>query len=149
MHFRSAVKTDLQELVAMLADDPLGAKREKSEEPLPVVYLDAFQAMEAQAGNRILLAEDEGVLVGFLQLTIIPGLARMGMKRAQIEGVRIKREFRGQGCGEALLKKAIAIAGEEGCGLVQLTSDKGRQDAHRFYEKLGFEASHDGMKLIF
>ncbi|WP_404358871.1 GNAT family N-acetyltransferase [Cytobacillus firmus] len=133
----------------MLADDELGAKRERYEEPLPDCYYKAFKALEVQSGNQIILAVDGQAVIGCLQLTIIPGLARQGMKRAQIEGVRVDQRHRGKRVGEALLKEAIAIAKSEECGLVQLTTDKQRDDAQRFYNRLGFLASHEGMKLIF
>lgn len=133
----------------MLADDELGSQREKYEDPLPKDYYQAFNAIESQIGNQMLVATENQVVIGCLQLTIIPGLARQGMKRAQIEGVRVDGKQRGKGTGEALLKEAIAIAKFEECGLVQLTTDKQRNDAHRFYEQLGFTASHEGMKLIF
>ncbi|HLR22339.1 MAG TPA: GNAT family N-acetyltransferase [Pseudogracilibacillus sp.] len=133
----------------MLADDELGSHREKYEDPLPNDYYQAFKSIESQIGNQILVATENQVVIGCLQLTIIPGLARQGMKRAQIEGVRVDGKQRGKGTGEALLKEAIAIAKSEACGLVQLTTDKQRDDAHRFYEQLGFTASHEGMKLIF
>lgn len=149
MHFRNANEEDLQAIVRLLADDELGAKREKYEDPLPDCYYKAFKTIEAQAGNQIILAIDGQAVIGCLQLTIIPGLARHGMKRAQIEGVRVDQRCRGKGVGEALFKEAIAIAKSEECGLVQLTTDKERDDAHRFYHKLGFMASHEGMKLIF
>ncbi|WP_062047387.1 GNAT family N-acetyltransferase [Bacillus sp. JCM 19034] len=149
MYFRLAKKEDVPEIVRMLSDDVLGSQREKYENPLPNVYYEAFEEIEKQAGNQILLAIEGEKIVGFLQLTIIPGLARLGMKRAQIEGVRVDRHFRGQGIGEALFKEAITISKDSGCGLVQLTTDKQRKDSHRFYEKLGFTATHDGMKLIF
>ncbi|MCT1904441.1 GNAT family N-acetyltransferase [Oceanobacillus sojae] len=149
MNFRKAYKEDLPMIVRLLADDALGSGRERYEEPLPEEYYQAFDAIEAQAGNQILLAVEGNKIIGCLQLTIIPGLARKGMKRAQIEGVRIDKNFRGNGIGEAMFKEAITIAKAEKCGLVQLTTDKQREDAHRFYEKLGFSASHEGMKLIF
>ncbi|MDM5225971.1 GNAT family N-acetyltransferase [Cytobacillus sp. NJ13] len=149
MHFRKANEDDLPAIVRLLADDELGAEREKYEEPLPDCYYKAFAEIEAQAGNQIILAIDGQTVIGCLQLTIIPGLARQGMKRAQIEGVRVDHCSRGNGVGEALFKEAIAIAKSQGCGLVQLTTDKQRNDAHRFYNKLGFLASHEGMKLIF
>ncbi|KHF39268.1 GNAT family N-acetyltransferase [Halalkalibacter okhensis] len=147
MQFRKAKKEDLKDIVRMLADDELGSKRERFEEPLPDIYDQSFSEIEKQAGNQILLAIEGGAVVGCLQLTIIPGLARMGMKRAQIEGVRVDKKVRGKKIGEKLFEEAMAIAKSEGCGLVQLTTDKNRKDAHRFYEKLGFKASHDGMKL--
>ena len=149
MHFRKANEEDLQAIVRLLADDDLGAKRERYEEPLPDCYYKAFKAIEVQSGNQIILAVDGQAVIGCLQLTIIPGLARQGMKRAQIEGVRVDQRHRGKRVGEALLKEAIAIAKSEECGLVQLTTDKQRDDAQRFYNRLGFLASHEGMKLIF
>ncbi|WP_152656536.1 GNAT family N-acetyltransferase [Oceanobacillus sp. CFH 90083] len=149
MNFRKARKEDVPAIVRLLADDELGSQRERYEEPLPDEYDQAFEEMEAQTGNQIILAMEDENIIGCLQLTIIPGLARLGMKRAQIEAVRIDKNFRGKGIGEALFKEAIAIAKDENCGLVQLTTDKLRNDAHRFYERLGFSASHEGMKLIF
>ncbi|WP_213021483.1 GNAT family N-acetyltransferase [Siminovitchia terrae] len=143
-----AKKSDLKEIVRLLADDELGSKREKYEDPLPEAYYNAFSAIESQGGNQILLVTDNEIVIGCLQLTIIPGLARLGMKRAQIEGVRVDKNYRGQKIGEALFREAITIAKSEGCGLVQLTTDKDRKDAHRFYGKLGFTSSHEGMKLI-
>ncbi|RST58128.1 GNAT family N-acetyltransferase [Siminovitchia terrae] len=148
MEFRMAKKSDLKEIVRLLADDELGSKREKYEDPLPEAYYNAFSAIESQGGNQILLVTNNEIVIGCLQLTIIPGLARLGMKRAQIEGVRVDKNYRGQKIGEALFREAITIAKSEGCGLVQLTTDKDRKDAHRFYEKLGFNSSHEGMKLI-
>ncbi|MFM1653027.1 GNAT family N-acetyltransferase [Brevibacillus sp. B_LB10_24] len=148
MEFRMATKRDVKEIVRLLADDELGSKREKYEDPLPEAYYNAFSAIEDQSGNQILLVMEDEIVIGCLQLTIIPGLARLGMKRAQIEGVRVDKNYRGQKVGEALFREAIAIAKSEGCGLVQLTTDKDRKDAHRFYEKLGFTSSHEGMKLI-
>jgi ribosomal protein S18 acetylase RimI-like enzyme len=147
MNFRIANKEDLQAIVRLLADDELGSQRERYEEPLSADYYEAFAAIEAQVGNQIILAIEGQTVIGCLQVTIIPGLARQGMKRAQIEGVRVDQQYRGKGVGEALFKEAIAIAKSEECGLVQLTTDKQRDDAHRFYNRLGFLASHEGMKL--
>jgi ribosomal protein S18 acetylase RimI-like enzyme len=144
---REAGETDLSAIVAMLADDPLGKTRERFEEPLPEAYRAAFRAIRAQAGNRVLVADRGGSVVGCLQLTVIPGLSRLGMSRAQIEGVRIASSERGRRIGERLVEAAIAQARTAGCGLVQLTTDVSRPDAHRFYERLGFTASHVGMKL--
>ncbi|CEI82738.1 aminoalkylphosphonic acid N-acetyltransferase [Oceanobacillus oncorhynchi] len=149
MHFRKAQKEDLPAIVRLLADDELGSGRERYEDPLPEEYDQSFDAIEAQIGNQVILALEEEEVIGCIQLTIIPGLARLGMKRAQIEGVRVDKKYRGKRVGEALFKEAIAIAKAEKCGLVQLTTDKQRNDAHRFYERLGFSASHEGMKLIF
>ncbi len=144
---RSATAADLPAIVRLLADDPLGATRESFVEPLPQAYTEAFDAIRAQGGNEILVAEHDGAVVGCLQFTVIPGLARLGMSRGQIEGVRVDKQCRGQGVGEALFRDAIERARAAGCGLVQLTTDKSRPDAHRFYERLGFVASHEGMKL--
>jgi len=148
MEFRIANKNDLHSIVHLLADDELGSKRERFEEPLPEAYYEAFNAIESQVGNQIILAVENQKVIGCLQLTIIPGLARQGMKRAQIEGVRVDRNYRGKRIGEKLFEEAILIAKSEKCGMVQLTTDKQRSDARRFYEKLGFAASHEGMKII-
>lgn len=148
MEFRMARKSDVKEIVRLLADDELGSKREKYEDPLPEAYYNAFTAIENQDGNQILLAIDGENVIGCMQLTFIPGLARLGMKRAQIEGVRVDKNYRGKKIGEALFREAITLSKSEGCGLVQLTTDKDRIDAHRFYDKLGFISSHEDMKLI-
>ena len=147
MEFRTAVPKDLPAIVRLLADDELGAARERNENPLPQEYRDAFAAMERQGGNIVMLVVDDGGVIGCLQLTYIAGLGRLGMTRAQIEGVRIDRRYRGRGVGEALVHHAIERAPQHGCGLIQLTTDRSRGDAHRFYERLGFEFSHLGMKL--
>lgn len=148
MKFRKAVKEDVREIVRMLADDELGATRERYEEPLPEVYYEAFADMEAQGGNHILLAVDGDAVLGCLQLVIIPGLGRLGMRRAIIEAVRVDRAYRGQGIGQAMMKEAIEAARAANCRMVQLTTDKSRSNAHRFYERLGFTATHEGMKLL-
>src|SRR5690625_2033282 len=148
MEFRIANKNDLHSIVRLLAEDELGSQRERFEEPLPAAYYEAFNAMESQVGNQIILAIENQRVIGCLQLTIIPGLARQGMKRRQIEGVRVDRNYRGKKIGQMMFEEAISIAKSEECGMVQLTTDKRRGDAHRFYEKLGFSASHEGMKLI-
>lgn len=145
--FRDALRDDLPALVAMLADDTLGAAREDPSAPLPRAYHDAFDAIDASPHDTLLVALDEaGALAGFLQLTFLPGLSRRGMWRAQIEGVRVRADLRGRRVGEALVEEAARRARERGCGLVQLTSDVSRADARRFYERLGFEASHVGLK---
>lgn len=145
--FRTATREDLPAIVRMLADDGLGRGREQPVDPLPRAYAQAFDRMAAQPGNDYLLAEIDGAVAGCLQLTVIHGLSRTGMSRALIEGVRVAASHRGQGVGEALFREAIARAEAAGCGLVQLTTDKARPDALRFYERLGFAASHEGMKL--
>ncbi len=131
----------------MLADDALGATREDVEPPLSSSYFEAFETLAADPHNDIVLAvSDEGTIVGFLQLTFIPGLTYRGSWRAQIEGVRVRSDIRGGGIGAALIEHAVARAEQHGCRLVQLTSDKSRADALRFYEKLGFTATHEGFK---
>ena len=147
MEFRDAVPGDLRAIVKLLADDALGATRERDEDPLPQEYRAAFAAMERQGGNSLIVAVEDGAVVGCLQLTLIAGISRLGMTRAQIEAVRVDRGYRSRGLGEALFRHAIERAREAGCGLVQLTTDRSRGDAQRFYERLGFEASHLGMKL--
>jgi GNAT superfamily N-acetyltransferase len=144
---RPARRDDLPAIVALLADDPLGQSRESATEPLPEGYGRAFDDIAAQPGNHLLVAESDGVITGCLQLTLIPGLSRRGMKRGLIEAVRVGAAWRGKGVGEHLVRHAIEIARREGCGLVQLTSDRSRGDAHRFYARLGFVASHVGLKL--
>lgn len=145
--FRDATADDLPEIVRLLADDALGAQRERYTDPLPPAYRDAFAAIQAQAGNRILLAERDGRIAGCAQLTLIPGLSHIGTMRAQIESVRIDSGLRGHGIGEKLIRRCIDLARDAGCGLVQLTTDNSRADARRFYERLGFTGSHLGMKL--
>jgi ribosomal protein S18 acetylase RimI-like enzyme len=144
---RPACRDDVPAIVALLADDPLGREREDLAEPLPRADWQAFDDIAAQGGNFLFVAERAGAVVGCLQLTVIPGLSRRGMKRGMIEAVRVSAACRGRGVGEELVRHAIAIARREGCGLVQLTSDNSRAAAHRFYARLGFVASHVGMKL--
>jgi ribosomal protein S18 acetylase RimI-like enzyme len=145
--FRPARKADLPAIVRMLADDPLGATREQFFDPLPAAYERAFEAIEADPGNQLLVVELDGAVVGCMQLTFIPGLSRLGTTRAQIESVRVDSSARGHGLGEQMIAHAIQLARERGCGIVQLTTDAARANAHRFYERLGFVASHIGMKL--
>lgn len=147
MEFRNATAADVPAIVKLLADDPLGARRERDETPLPRAYSDAFAAIERQEGNRVIIAIEDGTIVGCLQLTLIPGLSRTGMMRGQIESVRVARSHRSRGLGEALFRHAIERSREAGCALIQLTTDRSRTDALRFYERLGFEATHLGMKL--
>jgi ribosomal protein S18 acetylase RimI-like enzyme len=147
MKIRDATRNDVPTIVAMLADDTLGRSRERFEDPLPQPYWDAFAAMEADPNNRMLVGEVDGMVVACLQLTFIPGLSRLGAERAQIESVHVASTQRGSGLGRKLIEAAIAIARQRGSRIVQLTTDKTRSDAHRFYESLGFTASHEGMKL--
>jgi ribosomal protein S18 acetylase RimI-like enzyme len=147
IEIRPAVRAEVPAIVALLADDPIGAGREQNIDPLPNAYYEAFDDIAAVPGNFLLVAEAGGAIVGCLQLTIIPGLSRAGIKRGQIEGVRVAGAWRRGGVGESLVRHAIELAREAGCGLVQLTSDNARTDARRFYERLGFGASHVGLKL--
>jgi ribosomal protein S18 acetylase RimI-like enzyme len=145
---RPARQEDVPAIVALLADDPLGATREDIRDL--AAYRRAFDEVAAQDGNIILVAARGATaedILGCLQLTLIAGLSRHGMKRGQIEGVRVSAACRGRGIGERLVRHAVDTARAAGCGLVQLTSDLARPDAHRFYERLGFVASHVGMKL--
>lgn len=144
--FRAATADDLERIVDLLADDPLGQGRESPGPSLDRRYADAFAAIERDPNQLLLVAERGARVVGVLQLSFIPGLTRRGMWRGQIEGVRVAAEERGGGLGRAMLECAIATCRERGCGLVQLTTDTQRADAHRFYEGLGFEATHRGYK---
>jgi GNAT superfamily N-acetyltransferase len=144
---RDARREDVPIIVRMLVDDPLGSTRERYTEPLPQAYYDAFEATANDLNNRHLIAEVDGNVVGTLHLVFMRGVARLGATRAQIEAVRIAAGQRGEGIGRKMIEAAIEMARERGCSLVQLTTDKTRKDAHRFYESLGFVASHEGMKL--
>ena len=144
---RDARREDVPAIVAMLADDALGVTREVMTEPLPASYYAAFDALARDPNNRLLIAEINGEIVGTLQITFIHGLSRQGAKRALLEAVRVASLHRGKGFGEQIVREAVEMARREGCAMVQLTTDKSRKDAHRFYERLGFVASHEGMKL--
>lgn len=147
LRFRRARRDDVAAIVALLADDRLGALRESADSPPPPSYFDAFAAIDRDPNNALVVAERDGVVVGVMQLTFIPYLTHRGSWRALIEGVRIASALRGSGAGSAMFRWAIAQARERGCRIVQLTTDKSRPDAIRFYESLGFVASHEGMKL--
>ncbi|MBA1348847.1 GNAT family N-acetyltransferase [Rhizobium sp. WYCCWR 11146] len=145
--FRLARQSDLSAIVRLLADDDLGGRREIVSDPVDARYLSAFAAIEADANQLLAVANDAtDRVVGCLQLSFVPGLSRTGMWRGQIESVRVASDLRGSGLGAQFIEWAIAQCAERGCGLVQLTSDKTRGDAIRFYEKLGFVASHEGLK---
>jgi len=148
VRIRRALAADLPAIVRMLADDPLGARRERLEDPLPDSYRQAFAAIEQDPNNELVVAEGaDGVAVAVLQLSFTPGLSHQGGWRATIEGVRVDSRLRGGGVGHELLRWAIERARQRGCRQVQLTTDKTRTAARRFYESLGFVASHEGMKL--
>lgn len=142
---RRATRDDLPAIVAMLADDPLGAQRESPDDLTP--YEEAYTLLERDPNQHLTVAERDGEVIGTLQLTLIPGLSRRGATRALVESVRVHADARGTGLGTRLFEWAIDEARKQGCMLVQLTSDATRVDAHRFYERLGFVASHEGLKL--
>jgi GNAT superfamily N-acetyltransferase len=146
--FRRAASGDLTTIVALLADDPIGAGRENPGTELDTAYRDAFAAIDCDPNQLLAVAERGDEVIGVLQLSFIPGLTRRGMWRGQIEGVRVAAGERGSGVGRAILEWAIAECGKRGCGLLQLTSDKRRSEAHRFYEALGLKATHEGYKLV-
>ncbi|WP_340377694.1 GNAT family N-acetyltransferase [Streptomyces sp. SS7] len=145
LDIRTAVAEDIPAIVALLADDPLGAQRESPDDLAP--YRSALERLTADPNQRLVVAVREGRVVGTLQLTIIPGLSRRGATRSVIEGVRVHTDERGSGLGTRFIEWAIEESRRENCQLVQLTSDVTRTDAHRFYERLGFVASHVGFKL--
>ncbi|MCX5091440.1 GNAT family N-acetyltransferase [Streptomyces sp. NBC_00365] len=145
LEFRPATSGDVPAIVAMLADDPLGAQRESPDDLTP--YLTALERLSADPNQHLVVAVREGRVVGTLQLTVIPGLSRKGSTRSLIEGVRIHSDERGSGLGTLFIEWAIEESRRQGCQLVELTSDATRTDAHRFYERLGFTASHVGFKL--
>ena len=145
--FREATREDVSIIVEMLADDHLGAQRERFESPLPESYYAAFEAITREANIELTVVCRNEAVIGVLQLTFIPYLTYQGGWRALIEAVRVNSAERGNGIGKALFDYAINRSREKGCHVVQLTTDKSRPDAFRFYEKLGFVASHEGMKL--
>ncbi|MFI7274003.1 GNAT family N-acetyltransferase [Streptomyces sp. NPDC049879] len=142
---RPATATDVPDIVAMLADDHLGATRENPAELAP--YLAAFARIDADPSQHLLVAEQDGRTVGTLQLAVLYGLSRQGSARALIEAVRVRSDLRGGGIGGEVVRLAVEEARRLGCVLVQLTSDRSREDAHRFYERLGFQPTHVGYKL--
>jgi GNAT superfamily N-acetyltransferase len=142
---RRAVRADVRAIVELLAADQIGATRDGGD---LAPYERAFEAIDADPAQLLVSVTDAGeAVVGTLQLTFIPGLARRGSLRAQIEAVRVREDLRGRGLGHALFEWAIAEARRRDCSLVQLTSDKRREEAHRFYGRLGFAATHEGFKL--
>ncbi|HEV7350188.1 GNAT family N-acetyltransferase [Telluribacter sp.] len=150
MKFRKAVRKDVPVIVQLLASDPLGQLREDYRDPLPGRYYDAFEQINRDNNQELIVVENENdEIIGTLQLSFIPYLTYQGGTRAQIEAVRIREDVRGQGIGQQLFEWAIRRARERHAHVLQLTTDKKRPDALRFYEKLGFTASHEGMKFHF
>ena len=147
VRFRRASIMDLPAIIELLADDELGRQREQAGPPPSPNYETAFNAIDKDPNQLLAVAENGDDIVGCLQLTFIPGLSRVGMWRGQIESVRVASKHRGSGLGRKLFEWAIEECRKRGCGLVQLTTDKSRPDALRFYQSLGFTASHEGMKL--
>ncbi|MFE0422414.1 GNAT family N-acetyltransferase [Streptomyces sp. NPDC058953] len=145
LEIRRATADDIPAVVAMLADDPLGALRETPDDLTP--YLAAFERLAGDPQQHLMVAVRDRRVVGTLQLTVVPGLSRQGATRSIIEGVRIHTDERGGGLGSLLIEWAVAESRRQDCRMVQLTSDVSRKDAHRFYERLGFEATHLGFKL--
>ncbi|MER5337667.1 GNAT family N-acetyltransferase [Micromonospora sp. NPDC002717] len=143
--FREAVRADLPAVLALLADDMLGKSRDFTE--VDDAYERAFTDIAADPRNQLIVADADGAVVGCMQLTYIPGLGRHGAERQLVEAVRVRSDRRGQGLGRQMMTWAVDQAKQRGCALVQLTTDKTRHDAHRFYLSLGFVASHEGMKL--
>jgi ribosomal protein S18 acetylase RimI-like enzyme len=147
--FRDARPEDLPVILGLIADDPLGKYRDVGAEgnAVPDYYRAAFDAIAADPRHHIIVMVVDGAVHGCLQLTFLPGLTYKGRDRALIEGVRVSGALRGRGLGKALINHAIGMARERACALVQLTTDKRREEAQAFYQSLGFVASHEGMKL--
>ena len=147
LNFRQASRNDIANLVGLLADDELGSTREDDSTPLNQRYTIAFDNINKDPNNELVVVESNRELVGMLQLTFIPYLTHTGSWRCLIEAVRIARNYRGQGLGSQFIKWAIERAVEKQCSIVQLTSDKQRPGALKFYQALGFQATHEGFKL--
>lgn len=144
---RDALEADLPFIVGLIASDPVAAARDPEAPGDTAAQIEGLRAIDADANHRLLVVELAGEPVGSFQLSFIPGVARGGEWRGQIEAVRVAPAFQGQGIGQAMMRWAIEQCRDRGCALVQLTSDRNRADAHRFYERLGFAASHSGFKL--
>ncbi len=146
--FRIATADDLPALIGMLADDHLGAEREDFSDPINPAYVNAFNQIEADPNNDIVVGVLDGKVVGTLQMTMIPNLSFQGSTRCIVQAVRISSELRGQGLGSQLMDWSVDRAREHGCVMVELASNLKRPDAIRFYKKLGFDPSHQGFKLM-
>ena len=148
--FRSATRADVPAILALLDDDQIARSRPAgaaTPEAVDAACWAAFEAIDADPRNELIVAEQDGVVAGTCQLTFTPSLSRRGAERMTIEAVRVRADLRGHGIGRALMLWSLGRARERGCGLAQLTTDKRRTEAHRFYTSLGFEASHEGFKL--
>ncbi len=150
MKFRKATRNDISEIVEMIADDELGKTRENFQTPLPTEYLNAFENINADQNQELIVVENENSeIIGTLQLSFIQYLTYRGGVRAQIEAVRIRKDKRGHGIGKTMFEWAVNRAKERNAHLLQLTTDKKRLKAIKFYEDLGFKATHEGMKIHF
>lgn len=147
VHFRPARRDELPAIVALLADDIFGRSRESALPTLDPRYVAAFTAITADPNQQLVVALDGDAVIGTLQLSFLPGISHLGSWRGQVEGVRIASARRGEGLGEAMMAWAVAACRARGCSHVQLTTDRQRTDAHRFYDRLGFKPSHLGYKL--
>ncbi len=145
--FRVATRDDIPDIVRLLADDDLGSQREAYMEPLPAEYYAAFEQIDKDLNHELIVAETGGSVIGTLHLMFLPSISYQGGLRAQVESVRVAREYQSQGIGSRMMKWAIERAKQRGAHIVQLTTHKTREDAHRFYQRLGFQKSHLGMKL--
>ena len=146
---RRAGRDDVSTIIAMLADDHLGRARERLEEPLPMVYFQAFETIARDPNIELMVAEEAGRVVGCLQLCILPGLSSQGASRGLIEDVRVASDRRSRGIGEQLVRWAVERSRAKGCKVVELLTHHTRVDAQRFYERLGFSRSHVGMTIRF
>jgi GNAT superfamily N-acetyltransferase len=144
---RDARRDEVPLIVAMLADDALGSTRDQVVDPLPAAYYSAFDAIAASRDNRLLIADLDGEVVGSLQITFIPSLSKVGATKMLVEQVRVVGPRRGTGIGREIMAAVVALARTRRCKSVELASHRTRTDAHRFYARLGFVASHVGMKL--
>lgn len=147
LKIKRASYEDLPHIVYLLSNDPLGKQRESYQDPLPKSYLIAFEEINSDKNQYLVVVQDESKIIGTMQLTIITYLTYQGGKRSQVEGVRIDESYRGKGIGKFMIKWAISKSRELGCHLIQLTTDKKRPEALEFYVKLGFIPSHEGLKL--
>lgn len=145
--YRQATREDLPEIIRMLADDVLGSMRERYETPLPTTYVKAFEEIDEDKNNELIVAALDGAVIGTLQLTFTPSISFQGGRRCTMESVRVDEKYRGHGIGREMMLWAIERAKEKDCISMQLTTNNDRADAHRFYESLGFSKSHVGMKL--
>ena len=146
--FREARREDVPAIVALLEDDAIAASRAAGDAAHPGDYEHAFDAIDADPRNFLIVADDGGAIVGTLQLTYIPSLSRRASERVQVEAVRVRSDLRGRGIGRLMMEWVVEQAKARGCRVIQLTTDKRRVDAHRFYASLGFESTHEGMKLV-